>query len=100
MTQVVVSANDVRNVLKKVKTGKQPGPDGIKPEVYKWLSGCCDLSSERCVGKMVEYFEWIIRNGWVPRTERLECVKNCYDSESELSEGEWTETYWVAECWM
>ena len=44
MKEVVVSANDVRNVLKKVKRGKQPGPDEIKPEVYKWM-----LSSERWV---------------------------------------------------
>ena len=47
MDEVVVSSVDVRKVLKRMKVGKQPGVDGIKPEVYKWM-----LESEICINEM------------------------------------------------
>jgi len=37
MNGVRVSNDDVRKHLNKLKTGKQAGIDGIKPELYKWL---------------------------------------------------------------
>ena len=40
-----ITAEKVRKYINKLKCGSQPGLDGIKPEIYKWLS----LSHE-CIG--------------------------------------------------
>ena len=41
-----------------MKVGKQPGMDGMKPEVYKWM-----LESEICMNEMCRYFNSILNSG-------------------------------------
>ena len=51
----------LKKALNKLKNGKQGGPDGMKPEIYKWL-----LGSELCMEKLIEDFNWILQNGTPP----------------------------------
>ena len=56
MPKIILLSDEVRVALGKVKTGKQPGPDGIKGEIYRYLQ-----DSERLVAKltgaMVEHLD-------------------------------------------
>ena len=46
--------------LATVKERKQPGPNKIKGEIYKWMD-----SSQVCVGKITEAFNGVMRGGVV-----------------------------------
>ena len=58
MNEVVVCYEDVKKAVKRMKVGKQPGMDGIKPEVYKWM-----LDSEMCMNEMCRFFNSILGRG-------------------------------------
>jgi len=64
MRKIEVKQDDVIKQLKKLKTGKSPGPDGLKVELYKELS-----KSQKFMSNMVESInrqleEETIPNDW------------------------------------
>ena len=61
MDEVRIEIKDVRKALRNLKNGKQAGPDGMKPEIYKWL-----LGSDVCLKKLLEDFNWILNMGVPP----------------------------------
>ena len=79
MEDVVFDWSDVLKRLKKIKNGKQPGPDMIKGEIYKAM-----IESEVCMRKMTEMYnrvldEGVIGDGWknsktcmIPKVNRPE----------------------------
>ena len=44
MERVNINKQDIVNSIEKIKNGKQPGPDEMKGEVYKWK-----MESEICL---------------------------------------------------
>ena len=62
MPRVSLLSDEVRGALGKVKRGKQPGPDGIKGEIYR-----CLQDSERLVAKLTGAYNAILEDGMVPR---------------------------------
>ena len=56
MPKVVISKEDVKEQIGRLKNGKQPGPDELKPEIYKWLGGneqCLEMMAI-CMNKVLE----------------------------------------------
>lgn len=49
MSEVNFTSEDVMARLKKLKSGKQPGPNALKAELYKWL-----VSSEMCIDNLTQ----------------------------------------------
>ena len=47
MIDVRITSDNIRKQLNKLKGGKQPGPDGIKPEIYRWIK-----NSDTCVNTL------------------------------------------------
>ena len=58
MEKVVITEEDIRNQLKKLKEGKAPGPDGLKPELFRLMS-----KSEICIKALKTSYNSIIESG-------------------------------------
>ena len=58
MDGIVVNKEEVKKAVRRMKSGKQPGIDGIKAEVYKWM-----LESEVCVNAMCKYYNDVLEKG-------------------------------------
>lgn len=61
MEDIVFNREDIKKWLKRIKNGKQPGPDGIKGEIYRSLS-----SSDVCINSLLMAFNNVLGNGQVP----------------------------------
>lgn len=61
MATVFFTNNEVRSHLKKLKCNKQSGPDGIKPEMLKWMA-----DSDICVTILTKSINVIVRKGGPP----------------------------------
>ena len=55
MRKINFTQEDVKKQITRIKTGKQPGPDGLKPEIYKWLIG-----NEYCLSLLTECMNGIL----------------------------------------
>ena len=60
MKDVRFVEEDVKRRLKRVKSGKQPGPDGIKGELYKAMGG-----SEKCIRGIARVYNGVLERGIV-----------------------------------
>ena len=60
MHEVCFERGDVERRLKRIKDGKQPGPDGMKGEIYKALG-----SSGVCVGGIMGVYNGVLNDGIV-----------------------------------
>ena len=47
MQKIKFTQNDLKKQISKLNAGKQSGPDGLKPEIYKWLN-----SNEYCISRL------------------------------------------------
>ena len=61
MNSMIISVDDVKKQLKKLKSNKQPGPNKLKGEIYKWL-----IDSDYCLAAFVDALNEINRTGSVP----------------------------------
>ena len=55
MNRVEVGIGDIKNRLGRIKLGKQPGLDGMKGELYKWMK-----NSETCMKGLCDAFNGIL----------------------------------------
>lgn len=60
MDDVVFEWRDVLKRLKKIKNGKQPGPDRMKGEIYKAM-----MESEVCMRSMAETYNRVLDEGLI-----------------------------------
>ena len=61
MNEPVISNEDIKTQIRKIKSGKAPGPDNIKPELYKYL-----IDNENIVQNMKNILNNIIETGDIP----------------------------------
>ena len=61
MTYPIISYKEVETQLKKVKCGKAPGPDSMKPELFKYL-----LNNENLIVKLTHILNVIIETQIFP----------------------------------
>ena len=56
MERVNINKEDIVNSIGKIKNGKQPGPNEMKGEVYKWMmeSEICQKIFEKCFNEIME----------------------------------------------
>ena len=59
MYDFVITMDDLKTQIKKIKCGKQPGPDKLKGEIYKWL-----LGSEICLQKFTTALNSVHMRQW------------------------------------
>ena len=74
MEKIKWSQMEVQKKLLSIKSGKQPGTDKIRGEIYKWMA-----SSEVCTEKNKVIEEGIVPEGWkisktvmIPKTKKPE----------------------------
>ena len=56
MEKVKFTQEDVREQISRMKIGRQPGPDKLKPEIYKWFNYnniCINILTE-CMNKILD----------------------------------------------
>ena len=58
MEEVRILKEDIIKGIKKIKAGKQPGPDGLRGEIYRWMIG-----SERCIEALKQTFQKVLSEG-------------------------------------
>ena len=58
MKETIITKEDIKKQLKRLKEGKAPGPDGIKPEIYKAL-----VDSDIGINALQQSYKKIIDNG-------------------------------------
>ena len=61
MEEVEISKDDIIKGIKKIKRGKQPGPDGVRGEIYRWM-----VDSDVCVEALRATFQEVLREGKPP----------------------------------
>ena len=61
MVRVVFTEQEVEKHLRNIKGGKQPGLDGVKPELYKWMS-----ESRVCICVITRSLNDLIGRGEIP----------------------------------
>lgn len=61
MSKVIFGKEDIREQISQLKVGKQPGPDKLKPEIYKWLN-----QSEYCIEVITNCMNEILETGEPP----------------------------------
>ena len=61
MDKITFEEEEVIEILRKVKKGKAAGPDGLKGELYKTLTG-----SNICMKKLTSCFNKILTSGTIP----------------------------------
>ena len=56
MERVKINKQDIISSIRRIKNGKQPGPDEMKGEMYKWMleSEICLKMFEKCFNEIVE----------------------------------------------
>ena len=58
MKDTIITRDDIKKQLKRLKEGKAPGPDGIKPEIYKTF-----LDSDISINALQQSYKKIIDSG-------------------------------------
>ena len=66
MEKIEISESEVKMCLVELKLGKQPGPDGMKNEIYKWLE-----SSQNCIWMLTSCFNKIITSKKYPNDWKI-----------------------------
>ena len=66
MKQLEVEEEDIRVAIGRLKDGKQPGPDKIRQEFFKWLAG-----DEMFIGAVRMGIKRVIEQGRVPETWKM-----------------------------
>ena len=67
---IEIKIPDVRKQIMKMKNGKAPGPDSIKPELYKYL-----LKSEKAVECLAKCLDEVVQSGKIPDKWKLSLTK-------------------------
>ena len=65
MAKIEFTKEHISTHIKKIKTGKQPGPDMLKPELYKWMN-----SNEQCLALLTGCMNQILDEGEPPEKWR------------------------------
>ena len=89
MKKVNITLENIENQLKKLKINKAPGPDGIKPELYKNMvnSNTCKRALKQSYGKILESGKksenWeTSKTVLTPKTKKTHCKRsktNCFN---------------------
>ena len=65
MEKPIIQTEDVKSQLKKLKSRKAPGPDSLKPELYKYIT-----ESMTIVNTLTEILNSIVHSGWALHNAR------------------------------
>ena len=83
MNNIEFSQEEVKRHLSKLKDGKQPGIDGIKPEFFKWLS-----ESRTSITSITSSFNKIVNDRSIPenwkKSKTVLVPKKARPTKSEL----------------
>ena len=83
MRLVEFSQAEVKEQMSKIKKGRQPGPDKLKPEIYKWVQ-----SSEASISILTECMNGVLRDSEIPekwkKSKTNLIPKNCKPKKNEL----------------
>ena len=58
MMKVEITEDDIKQQISKLKDGKAPGPDGLKPELFKIMK-----DSEICINDLKISYRYILESG-------------------------------------
>ncbi|XP_068246511.1 uncharacterized protein [Palaemon carinicauda] len=64
MKKVEIAVIDIKQQIQKLKDGKAPGPDGIKPEIFKTMK-----DSEICINELKKAYKYILETEILEYTE-------------------------------